>query len=62
MAVRSTQDQNRAIRSTQGGRGCHPPKSNQPRKALFKLSLSVPRDNKMSFFTNDVIRLMTSLP
>ena len=24
MAVRSTQCQNRAVRSTQGGRGCHP--------------------------------------
>jgi len=26
MAVRSTQDQNRAVRSTQGGGGCHPPR------------------------------------
>jgi len=24
MAVRSTQGQNRAVRSTPGGRGCHP--------------------------------------
>jgi len=36
MAVRSTQCQNRAVRSTQGGRGCHPHIGNRAKLSVFK--------------------------
>jgi len=59
MAVRSTQCQNRAVRSTQGGGGCHPHNSTTCKSGMFVLYIS--HENVISSAIKGLTRLVKSI-